>query len=84
MFFPALERQLARESDGGTDMLQQLKELLSNRQPFSLHGVELEGLGGVTATLVFRWVRCSHVCISQVCVSGPLLCLLHSSAVGFA
>lgn len=54
LLFPAIERQLARDPDGGRSTLQQLQELLATRQPFSLHGLEMEGLGDTTVTLVFR------------------------------
>ena len=54
LLFPIIEKQLAKEADGGASIVQQLQRLLQTQQPFSLHGVEVEAFGGAAATLVFR------------------------------
>lgn len=73
LLWPMVEEQLSRDPDRGSSILQQLQQLLSTRQPFTLHGLELPGLEGVTASFVFRCVivvarRAISTCASAVAV----------------
>lgn len=69
LLWPGIQQQLAREADGGKAMTQRLQQLLAAQQPFTLHGLELEGLGEQTASFVFRcvWFSEGHGGVSQGC-----------------
>jgi len=56
LLWPMVEEQLSRDPDRGSSIMQQLQQLLLTRQPFTLHGLELPGLEGATASFVFRCV----------------------------